>query len=56
MNKLPLLLLTAGVLMACGQKGPLLLPSGKPPLPGSADQVGQPAEDDEEKKAKPDGG
>ncbi len=55
MKKLPLLLLTAGLLVACGQKGPLLLPSGQPPAPGAVQQVGEPAEDDEEKKAKPDG-
>lgn len=56
MNKLPLLVLTIGLLAACGQSGPLLLPSGQPPTPGAASQVGEPAENDEEKKAKPDGG
>ena len=56
MKKTPLLSLSALLLIACGQSGPLLLPSGQPPTPGAAGQVGEPVEDGEEKKAKPDGG
>lgn len=58
MKTLPLLLLIA-LVTACGQTGGLLLPSGEPPTPRSAEQIGEPAEDgedDEEKKAKPDDG
>lgn len=43
-------------LSACGQKGALLLPSGEPPTPGGAAGISEPADEDAEKKAKPDGG
>ena len=56
MKKMDLLSLTAVLLIGCGQNGALVLPSGQPPTPGSAGQVGEPTEDDKEKKAKPDGG
>ncbi len=58
MQKTLLLLMTILYLglSACGQKGALLLPSGEPPTPGNAGQVSQPAEEDTEEKAKPDGG
>lgn len=56
MSKLAVILLMAGLLAACGQRGPLLLPSGKAPTPSTAGQVGAPAEDDDENKAKRDGG
>ncbi len=55
MSKLPVVLLTAGLLVACGQRGPLLLPSGKAPTPGTAGQVAEPAEDEDDNKAKRDG-
>jgi len=49
----------AVLLSACGQSGPLLLPSGQPPTPGqAASQVNTPADsedEDEDEKAQSDG-
>ena len=56
MHKKLLLLIALGAVSACGQKGPLLLPSGEPPTPTEASQIQQPTEEEAKKKTSSDGG